>query len=166
MLNADEQREIDLEIQKFEVKQAACIEALMILQHHRGYVDNEAVLDVANYLHMSSEEVDSIATFYNLIYRKPVGRHVIRLCDSISCYIMGYERVLAKLKEHLGISFGETTKDGRFTLLPAQCLGTCDRAPALMIDEKLYTQLGPEQTIEMINNYQTQVKRHGTSPDT
>ena len=87
-------------------------------------------------LGMTAEELDGVATFYNLIYRRPVGRHVILMCDSVSCWIMGYDRMRACAKKSLGIAPGETTADGRFTLLPVPCLGTCDKAPAMMVGRR------------------------------
>ena len=78
-------------------------------------------------LGMSLADLESVATFYSLIFRKPVGRHVILLCDSVSCWIMGYETVRDHLRRRLGIDLGETTPDGRFTLLTIPCLGACDR---------------------------------------
>jgi NADH-quinone oxidoreductase subunit E len=90
---------------------------------------------------MSTADLDGVATFYNLIRRKPVARHVALICDSVSCWIMGYERLREALKDRLGIAFGETTPDERFTLLPIVCLGTCDHAPAMMIDDELYRDL-------------------------
>src|SRR5262249_28598428 len=92
-----------------------------------------------------TDELDGVATFYNLIFRRPVGQHVILLCDSVSCWIMGYERLQTHLRTRLGITLGETTADGQFTLLPIPCLGTCDHAPALMIDDALYRDLDPEK---------------------
>jgi NADH-quinone oxidoreductase subunit E len=80
---------------------------------------------------MSPAEVDSVTTFYNLIFRRPVGRHVILICDSVSCWIMGYEQVLNHIKRRLGVEIGQTTTDRRFTLLPIACLGACDKAPAV-----------------------------------
>jgi NADH-quinone oxidoreductase subunit E len=94
-----------------------------------------------------------VATFYNLIFRKPVGRHVILLCDSISCWVMGYETIRGYLQEKLGIQYGETTPDGRFTLLPNCCLGTCDCAPALMIGNDLYRNLTVDQLEEILSRY-------------
>ena len=96
------------------------------------------VKEIAEFLEISPAEVDSVATFYNLIFRKPVGRHVILLCDSISCYVMGYKKLYEEIRNRLNIKFGETTTDNRFTLLPNACLGCCDHAPALMIDHDLY----------------------------
>lgn len=113
---------------------------------------------------MSPAELDGIATFYNLIYRKPVGRHVIRICDSVSCWIMGYEKLCAKISEHLDIKLGETTKDKQFTLLSAQCLGTCDHAPALMINDELYRDLDISQALEIIDSYKLEQKNSQAYP--
>ena len=135
MLSREERREIQEEVEILPYRKAAVIEALKVVQRHRRWVDDDAVKDVAEFLEMSPDEVDSVATFYNLIFRKPVGRHVIHLCDSVSCWLLEYPKILEALEERLDIGFGETTEDERFTLLPIQCLGACDRAPVLMIDE-------------------------------
>lgn len=153
MLTAEEKYEIEKAISLVPVKKAAGIEALKIVQEHRRWVSDESLQDVAAFMEMSPAELDSVATFYNLIFRKPVGRHVILLCDSISCWVMGYENILTRLKERLGIKLGETTTDGRFTLLPNCCLGTCDCAPALMIDEDLYRNLTTDQLDEILEKY-------------
>ena len=153
MLTAEEKHEIDKAIALVPLKKAAGIEALKIVQENRRWVSDESLRDVASYMDMSPEELDSVATFYNLIFRKPVGRHVILLCDSISCWVMGYETILGFLTNRLQIKYGETTADGRFTLLPNCCLGTCDRAPALMIDNDLYRNLTIEQLEEILKKY-------------
>jgi NADH-quinone oxidoreductase subunit E len=103
---------------------------------------------------MSPDELDSVATFYNLIYRKPVGRHVILVCDSVSCWIMGYDPIREHLSSRLGIGLGETTQDGRFTLLPIVCLGTCDHAPAMMVDDELYGDLDPAKIDEILAKHE------------
>lgn len=153
MLNTDEIKEIEEELKLYPNKQAACIEALKIVQNHRGWVSDESVNDIAEFLELKPEEVDATATFYNLIYRRPVGRHVILLCDSVSCWVMGYEGILKYLKTKLGINYGETTPDKRFTLLPVVCLGTCDHAPALMIDKDLHQDLTPEKIDNILEKY-------------
>jgi len=137
----------------FPVKRAACIEALKFIQKHYRWVSDQAVQELAEVLEMSPDEIDSVATFYNLIFRKPVGRHVILICDSVSCWIMGYEKIAEYLKQKLGIQFGETTPDGRFTLIPICCLGTCDRAPAMFIDEDLHRDLKVEQIDAILERY-------------
>jgi len=154
MLTAEEIKEIDKAISIVPYKKAACVEALKVVQQNRSYVSDESLKDVASYMDMSAEELDSVATFYNLIFRKPVGRHIILLCDSISCWVMGYENIKEQLTAKLKIGYGETTADGRFTLLPNPCLGTCDCAPALMIDKDLYRNLTIEQLDEILKKYE------------
>ncbi|WP_343703641.1 NADH-quinone oxidoreductase subunit NuoE [Chitinophaga sp.] len=153
MLTTSEKEQIEKEIMQVPVKKAACIEALKIVQEHRRWVSDEGIRDVADILDMSPEEVDSVATFYNLIFRQPVGRHIILLCDSISCYVMGYRQLHSHLVQLLGIQYGQTTPDGRFTLLPNPCLGTCDHAPALMVDNDLYRNLGPAELESILAKY-------------
>ncbi|MBE0409005.1 MAG: NADH-quinone oxidoreductase subunit NuoE [Anaerolineales bacterium] len=156
MLSEEERQELDKEIKHYEFDRAACIEGLKILQRHRGgWISDESIKDLAEYLNMSPEQVDNVATFYNLIYRKPVGRNVILLCDSISCWVLGYENVLNNLQERLGIGLGETTEDGEFTLLPMACLGACERAPAMMIGEQLYHNLTPEKLDQILEGYKS-----------
>jgi NADH-quinone oxidoreductase subunit E len=153
MLTAEEKREIDHAIRQVPVKKAACIEALKVVQSHRRWISDETLRDVAAYMEMSPEALDSVATFYNLLFRKPVGRHVILICDSISCWVMGYESLLQQMSGKLGIRLGETTADDRFTLLPNCCLGTCDCAPAFMIDNDLYRNVTVSQLDEILNKY-------------
>jgi NADH-quinone oxidoreductase subunit E len=141
MLTAEEINEIEAEAAHYPRRDAVCIDALKIVQRHRGWVSDESVRDIAGHIGMSPTDVDSVATFYNLIFRKPVGRHVIMVCDSVSCWIMGYDRMRKHLQERLGIELGETTPDNRFTLLPIVCLGCCDHAPAMMVDGDLHSDL-------------------------
>ena len=145
MLSDDERREIDHELTLVPYPRAAGLEALKIVQRHRGWVSDEGLRDIAGYLHMTSEDLDAVATFYNPIFRRPVGRHVIMVCDSVSCWIMGYDKVREHLRGRLGIGMGETTPDGMFTLLPVQCLGVCDHAPAFMIGRVTHTDLTPQR---------------------
>jgi NADH-quinone oxidoreductase subunit E len=147
MLSETERTEIEAEVRRYPDRQAGCIDALRIVQKHRGWVSDEGIRDVAGSVGISRHEVDAVATFYNLIYRRPVGRHVIHVCDSVSCWIMGCDRVCERLQQVLGIGWGETTGDGRFTLLPIPCLGACDQAPAMLLDGELHVGLTPE-TVE------------------
>ncbi|MBP7571395.1 MAG: NADH-quinone oxidoreductase subunit NuoE [Acidobacteria bacterium] len=154
MLSPDERREIEEELSRYPTRQAVCIDAMRIVQRHRGWVSDESLADIAELLGMSRHELDSVATFYNLIFRKEVGRHVIFVCDSVSCWVMGYERLYRALSERLGIAFGETTPDGRFTLLPIVCLGACDRAPAMMVDGTLHGNLDPDRIDPILEHYE------------
>ncbi len=153
MLSPEERQEIEAELPHYPHKQAVCIDAMKIVQRHRGWVPDQSIRDIAELLDMSPDDLDGVATFYNLIYRKPVGRHVILLCNSVSCWIMGYERLRERLCQQIGIQFGETSADGRFTLLPIVCLGTCDHAPALMIDNDLHRDLTPDSVDRILENY-------------
>jgi NADH-quinone oxidoreductase subunit E len=150
MLTETEIQAIDHEIGLLPHKKAAVIEALKIVQEHRGWINDESLAAIAAHLELSPAEVDSVATFYNLIFRNPVGRHTILLCDSISCYVMGYGKLYEALQQKLAIRFGETSSDRRFTLLPNACLGCCDHAPALMIDGDLYRDVKVEALDEKI----------------
>ncbi len=154
MLSEEEKQELAAEVARYRYKQALSVEALKIVQKHRGgWVSDEALRDVGEYLAMSPAEVESVATFYNMVFRQPVGRHVILLCNSVSCWVMGYESLYEHLRARLGIDFGETTADGRFTLLPIVCLGACHLAPVMMIDEDLHGELTPAKVDEVLARY-------------
>ena len=155
MLSPEETKEINRELRHGETSRAVCLEAMKIVQKHRGYVSDESLDDLSGILGMSVADLDSVATFYNLIFRKPVGKHVILLCDSVSCWIMGYDTVLAHLGKRLGVGLGGTTPDNRFTLLTIPCLGACDRAPAMMIDDTLYGPLTPERIDDILEDYRS-----------
>jgi NADH-quinone oxidoreductase subunit E len=156
MLTDTERQEIEAELHLYPGKINARIDALKTVQRHRGWVSDEGIQDIAEFLETSPDEVDSVATFYNLIFRRPVGQHIIRVCDSVSCWIMGYEQIREQLAARLNIKFGQTTADNQFTLLPIQCLGTCDHAPAMMVDEDLYRDLTPEQLDGILQQYRQQ----------
>ena len=153
MLTEEELKEIEGHVRQYPKKRAACIEALKVVQRKRRWISDENIKDIAGVLDMTPDELDSVATFYNLVFRKPVGRHVILICDSVSCWIMGFERILEHIQNKLGIKYGETTQDDRFTLLPIQCLGTCDHAPAFMIDNDLYRDLTIEKIDKILEQY-------------
>ena len=114
------------------------VDVMFALQDHYGYLSDEAVEEVAELLDMSSLEVEQLATFYSFIYREPVGKYVIHVCDSVICWMEGHESLLDHLSGKLQINLGETTPDGMFSLLPVCCIGYCDRAPAIMINRKVY----------------------------
>ena len=133
--------EIEREVSHLPERQAAAIDALKIVQKHRGWVSDESLQAAARLLGMSYEELDGIATFYNLIFRHPVGDTVILFCDSVSCWIMGCNKIHDRLKEKLNVEPGGTTADGKYTLLPVTCLGDCDHAPVMMIGEDLHRDL-------------------------
>ena len=133
------------------------IEVMYALQSHYGYLSDEAVSEAAELLDMTPLEIDELATFYDFIYRQPVGKYVIRVCDSSICWMYGCESVMEYLSGKLGIGPGETTADGLFTLLPVCCVGFCDHAPVMLINGNLYGDLTPDsidQALETIRHEQ------------
>jgi len=153
MLTEEEKEEILEEVKHYPFPSVACLDALKIVQKYRGWINDESVRDIAGLLSISPEQVDSVATFYSRIYRKEVGRHVSLVCDGISCMILGYDRVYNHISGRLGICFGETTPDKRFTLLPVSCLGDCDHSPAMMIDNDHYNNLKIENIDHILAKY-------------
>lgn len=133
--------------------QAASIEALKIVQKRHGYVPDGAIPAIAETLGIRVADVEGVATFYSLIFRQPVGRHVILICDSSSCFLTDYEELRDAFTEHLGIGMGQTTPDGRFTLLPVCCLGACDRGPTILIGEDLHGPVKPDDIPQLLEAY-------------
>ncbi len=154
MLSREEKEEIEAAAAAFPVRQSVAIDALRIVQRYRGWVPDEAIDDLGELLEMSTAELDGVASFYNLIFRRPVGRHVILACDSVSCWLLGSDGLMEYISGRLGIASGQTTADGRFTLLPSVCLGACDRAPVMMIDDDLHTNLDAEKVDRILERYE------------
>ena len=153
MMTEDDRREIEAAAARFPVRRAAASEALQVIQKNHGWVSDEDLRAAAGLLGMSADELDGLASFYSMIFRKPVGRHIILFCDSICCWIGGYEKILERLTSRLGIRPGETDREGRFTLLPSSCLGACDHAPALTVDGELHGDLTPEGIEAILERY-------------
>ena len=137
-LSSEEIAEIEHELTLYPDKRAVGLEALKIVQRHHGWVSDESMRAVSEYLDISLSELEGVATFFNLIYRQPVGEKVILFCNSVSCWIMGCERIKERIGERLGIDFGETSADGRYTLIPVPCLGDCDKAPVMMVGDEMH----------------------------
>ena len=150
-LSADERETIAGFVSHYPTMRAACIDALRHVQKQRGWVSDQMLSEVAKLLGMSAAELDEVATFYNLIFRKPVGDHVLYLCDGITCWMMGRDTLARRVDDRVGIRPGETTKDGMLTLLPIVCLGHCDHAPALMLDETLHGDVDPTRLDHLID---------------
>ena len=142
---------IEHEASIMETREAAGIEALKVVQQHRGWISDDSLIAISQCLNISSAQLEGVATFYNLIYRQKVGHYVIHLCDSISCHLTGYEEILTTIKNHLNIGYGQTTQDGQFTLLSNACLGSCDKSPAMMINGKHYQSLTAESVVAILN---------------
>ena len=121
------------------------VDVMLALQDHYGYLSDEAVEEVAVLLGMTPLQVEEVATFYTFTYREPVGKYVIHVCDSVICWMDGYESLKDYLCKKLDVAVGATTADGLFTLLPVCCIGYCDLSPAMLINRKVYGHLTPQK---------------------
>jgi len=148
--------ELTAQIARVAHPREMAIDVINALQDHYGYFSDEALAQAADLLGMSPLELDELATFYTFIYREPVGKHVIHVCDSIICWMDGYESIRDYLCQKLGIKMGETTPDGLFTLLPVCCIGYCDRSPAILINRKVYGPLTPEKLDNILEELKTE----------
>lgn len=153
MITQAEQREIEALLEVYPTRRAASLEALQVVQRRKRWVSDEDLRAVAALMELAPAELDGVATFYSQIFRRPVGEHIIRLCDGVSCWIMDGTDLKDHLRKLLGIGEGETTSDGRFTWLPVSCLGVCEQAPAMMLDDDLYTRLTPAQLTAIVQPY-------------
>jgi NADH-quinone oxidoreductase subunit E len=152
-LHADEREAIEHVIGHFPDPRAASIDALRIVQKRRGWVPDDAIDGIAEVLGIPASDVEGVATFYSRIFRQPVGRHVIFVCDSIACFLTDYQAVLDAISAQLGIKMGQTTRDGRFTLLPICCLGNCDKGPSIMIDDDTLGPIAPADVAALLERY-------------
>ena len=143
-------------VQSVSHPQEQAVNVLLAIQDKAGYVSDDGVRFAAEILGISPVKVEEVATFYNYIYREPVGKHVIVVCDSVICWLNGYITLQDYLSEKLNIALGETSSDGVFTLLPGCCLGYCDQAPAVLIDKTLYGNLTIEKIDELVNRFSTE----------
>jgi NADH-quinone oxidoreductase subunit E len=153
VLSGEELAEIRHEMTHYEDPRAASIEALKIVQRHRGWVPDGAIAAIARELGVGAADIEGVATFYSMVFRRPVGRHVIKVCDSISCFLTGYEDLRTEISRRTGLGWGETTPDGRFTLLPVCCLGNCDKGPSIMIDDDTHGPVSPQDVPALLERY-------------
>jgi len=138
-------------------RRESVVDVLYALQNHYGYLSEEAVADAGRLLGMTPLEVDELATFYDFFYREPVGRYVIHVCDGVVCWMHRVDGVFRHLQELLGITIGQTTSDGMFTILPTACIGDCQNAPGMLVNGKYYGKLTNEKIDEII----ARLKAHG-----
>ncbi|QTM69467.1 NADH-quinone oxidoreductase subunit NuoE [Buchnera aphidicola (Hormaphis cornu)] len=144
---------MELKKKSYKNSRAASIEALKIVQKRLGWISKQSMVSIAKILNLPVAEIESIATFYSQIFRKPVGENIIKYCDSMVCYIMGYKEIKQSLFKILNIRSGETTVDRKFTLLPVCCLGNCDKAPTIMINEDLFSNVTPKSILCILESY-------------
>ncbi|MCV2502050.1 MAG: NADH-quinone oxidoreductase subunit NuoE [Candidatus Lightella neohaematopini] len=153
MLVKEEYRIINQKKKLYEHSRSLVIEALKIAQTKYGWVPNKEIVYIAKILNLSISEIESVATFYSKIFRKPVGKNIIYYCDSVVCYLNGCNNIKKNIELILNIKLGQTTKDNKFTFLPTGCLGRCDHSPIIMINYDIYTKVLKKSIINIINKY-------------
>ncbi len=152
---------------RYPVARSAVMPALYIAQAEEGYITRAALEAVAEALNMTTDDVESVATFYTMYYQRPPGRKVIKVCNSILCYLRNCDALVAQLEQRLGIRRGETSADGRYTLLTVECLASCGTAPVLQINDEFVENLTPEQLDRLIDEWEAELRSQeqaGTSP--
>ncbi len=151
MLPAELLEGLQKKIGSTEHPRELAVDVMLASQNHYGYLSDEALEEAARLLGMTPLELEELATFYDFIYREPVGRFVIHVCDGVVCWMNGYDSVMDYLLGKLGIKPGETTADGLFTLLPTACIGYCDLSPAMLINGRAYGPLTHEKIDDILN---------------
>jgi NADH-quinone oxidoreductase subunit E len=137
-LSESEKRQIDDALSHVPQASGASIDALKIIQQHRGWVSDGCLNALAEHMQLTTADLDGVATFYNLIFRQPVGKVVLHPCDGISCDLMGGKKIRQCISKQLHIVPGQTSEDNQFTLIPLPCLGACDKAPVMIASEQLF----------------------------
>jgi len=154
-LSEELRREIDLLVAECHELREALLQALLLVQDRHGFVSDEAATFLAERLKIARTDVDDVLTFYPVFSTRPRGRHVIRVCHTLPCALAGGEAVIDHIAARLGIAEGETTADGRFTLLGVECLGLCEQAPAMMINDTVHGRLTPERIDAILGDLET-----------
>ena len=143
--------EIEELVSKFGTERSALMPILQSIQRKYKYISDFAQQEVAKLLNIHPVEVYSVISFYSFLHSKPQGRNIVRLCQTISCDMVGKREVADAIKRELGINFGETTKDRRITLEYTNCVGMCEQGPAMIVNERVYTKLDPEKADKILS---------------
>ena len=139
---------------KYPRKRSALIPSLLMAQKEAGYISTEMMLEMARIFELSPNEVHEVVSFYSMLYNKPMGKYVIQVCTNISCQLCNAEEIAAHLVRRLGIQFGETSADKKYTLVEVECLGSCGTSPVIQINEDYYENLTPEKLDTILDSLQ------------
>ncbi len=151
----------DVYLPRYETTMAALLPALHLIQHEYGWVPKQAMLEIAEFLKVQPSDVFDTATFYEEYWLKPKGQVVISVCRSIACEFCGQQAITDACRQKLGIEVGETTRDGKFTLIELECLGSCGTAPAALVGERLHEVLTAERVVEIIDEVSRELDAGG-----
>lgn len=154
-ISKEKMKDIDFWISKYPAgrKQSAVMSALRIAQEEHGYLTQELMDAIAEYLEMPPIAVYEVATFYTMYEHQPLGKHLINVCTNISCQLRGCSQIVRRLEDKLGIKLGETTADGHFTLRSVECLGACVNAPMMQVDKNYHENLTTESIDKVLEQY-------------
>jgi NADH-quinone oxidoreductase E subunit len=133
-------------------RRSAVLPALYLAQSQQGYITANAIRHVAGLLGITRADVEDVVSYYTMFYTRPVGKYVVNVCRTLSCAVNGAERVTEELTAKLGIKPGETDASGTFTLMEVECLGACDRAPAVMVNDSWHECLKPEDVSRLVDD--------------
>lgn len=138
---------------RYEARKGALLPVLHTIQHEYGWIPHQAMMEVAAFLNVAPAEVIDTASFYEEYWLRPKGEHLVQICRSIACEFCGQPGITHAVREKLGVDVGETTDDGKFTLIELECLGSCGTAPAMLVDETLHENLTPAQAAGILEEY-------------
>ena len=138
-----------------EQRKSAVLAALYLAQRQQGYISRNAMKAAAEAIRITTAEVEDVVSFYTMFYQRPVGRHILQVCRTLSCALNGAERVTEELQKVLGITVGETTDDGAFSLFEVECLGACDRAPVVGVNDHWHECQKPEDVRALVDGLKT-----------
>ena len=152
--NAENQAKFDEIVTHYppDQRKSAILDALYLAQRQQGYITGAAMRHVAEQIRCTPAEVEDVVSYYTMFYTRPVGKYIINVCRTLSCALLGAERVTEELSRKLGVTPGQTTPDGMFTLMEVECLGACDRAPVVMVNDDWHERLSPEQAAQFIDD--------------
>ena len=142
--------EIGLLVEKYGVERSSLLQILQDIQRKHNHISDFAQQEIARLLSIHPVEVNSVISFYSFLHTEPQGKNSIKLCRTISCDMAGKQKIEDALIRELGISFGETTKDKKYTLEHTNCMGMCDQGPAMLINDKVFTRLDPEKAVNIL----------------
>jgi len=145
-------RQIQTMMDKYPRKRSALIPALQLAQKENGYLSPETLCEIARMFSLAPNEVNEVASFYTMFYKKPVGKYVVQVCTNISCLLCNAEQIMEHLTRRLGIRPGETSPDKKYTLIEVECLGSCGTSPVIQINETYYEDLTPEKLDRILDN--------------
>jgi NADH-quinone oxidoreductase E subunit len=143
---------------RYPVARSAVMPALYIAQQEEGYLTQEGLQAVAEAIGLTVNDVESVATFYTMYYQQPQGKKQIKVCNSISCYLRGCDKLVHQLEERLGIKPGETSADGNYTLRTVECLASCGTAPVLQVNDEFVENVTPEMLDALLDEWDRELK--------